>query len=64
MTQVNRDKTEGYPGDLMVQISFELTADNCFKIHTTAMCTKPTPVSITNQIYFNLAGHVSNPIMN
>ncbi|KAK9506451.1 hypothetical protein O3M35_008389 [Rhynocoris fuscipes] len=61
MTYVSKDNEEGYPGNLMVQMEFCLTRNNSFIIHTTATCSKPTIISIGNNIMFNLAGHGAGP---
>nr|CAH7717445.1 unnamed protein product [Callosobruchus chinensis] len=53
----SKDMEEGYPGDVLVNISFELTNDNEFKIEYRAFTSKPTPVNLTNHSYFNLAGN-------
>lgn len=50
------DGEEGFPGHLVVNVSFELTKANEFKIIFFAATTKPTFVNLTNHSYFNLAG--------
>lgn len=59
MTHVNPDGFQGYPGCVMVQVTYELLPDNTFKGNYTATVSQPTPINITNHAYFNLAGHVS-----
>lgn len=66
-TDVQKDKVvmshlschgdEGYPGDVIVTTTFQLTADNRLFITMEAVATKPTPINLTNHSYFNLAGH-------
>lgn len=49
---------EGYPGSLLTQITYTVTVDNTIVILMKSTATEPTPVNISNNIYFNLAGHV------
>lgn len=59
LTYLSRDGEEGYPGNLMTQIRYSITSDNCFKISYSATCDQKTPINISNRIYFNLAGHAA-----
>ncbi|CAG9860854.1 unnamed protein product [Phyllotreta striolata] len=61
MTYVSPNGEEGYPGNLMTQITFELSERNEFKINIEAMCSRPTVVNLSNLTYFNLAGHHAGP---
>lgn len=60
-TYISKDGEEGYPGDLMTQVTYSLCDDNGLKLEMTAMSNKPTPVNLTNHVYFNLAGHCAGP---
>ncbi|KAG5887803.1 hypothetical protein JTB14_019394 [Gonioctena quinquepunctata] len=53
----SRDMEEGYPGDVLVTVSFQLTDENDFCVDYKATTTKPCPVNLTNHSYFNLAGN-------
>lgn len=57
LSYVSKDGSEGYPGDLLITITYELTARNEFKINYEAKSTAPTIINLTNLLYFNLAGH-------
>ncbi|XP_076275196.1 galactose mutarotase-like [Rhynchophorus ferrugineus] len=61
MSHVNPNLREGYPGDLLVRVSFELSAKNEFRVSVEAQTTKPTPVDISQLVYLNLAGHQAGP---
>ncbi|KAJ8936761.1 hypothetical protein NQ318_023198 [Aromia moschata] len=57
LSYLSQDMEEGYPGDVVVNVTFELTNTNEFFIDFKAVSTKPTFVNLTNHSYFNLAGH-------
>ncbi len=48
---------QGFPGTLELKVTYGLTADNDIAIRYYAKTDAPTPVSLTNHTYFNLAGH-------
>lgn len=52
------DGEEGYPGNLLTNITYEVKKNNTLSISMVSRCTAPTPVNLTNHSYFNLAGHV------
>jgi len=54
---VSRDGEEGYPGEVLAQVTFELTPDDQLLLDFQATTTKPTPINMTNHSYFNLSGH-------
>lgn len=47
---------EGYPGNLDVTVTYEITDDNELKIHYEATTDRPTVIGLTNHSYFNLKG--------
>jgi len=47
---------QGFPGQLMVNLTYQLTADNQVVIDYQAQVDQPCPVNLTNHAYFNLDG--------
>lgn len=56
LSYLSRDMEEGYPGNLLVNLTVQLSADNELIFDYLATTTKPTPVNLTNHSYFNLGG--------
>lgn len=50
------DGDEGYPGTLSAQVTYTLTEQGALVIDYRATADRPTPVSLTQHTYFNLAG--------
>ncbi|XP_066258168.1 galactose mutarotase-like isoform X1 [Euwallacea similis] len=59
LTYLSKDMEEGYPGDVLATITFQLTHNNEFHIDYRAVATRTTPINLTNHSYFNLGGHGS-----
>jgi aldose 1-epimerase len=53
------DGEEGYPGNLDVRIRMFLSESGRLRIEYSADSDAPTPVNLTNHVYFNLAGEGS-----
>jgi aldose 1-epimerase len=51
--------TENYPGELTVQVTYMLTAQNELKISMHAVSTEDTIINLTQHHYWNLDGHES-----
>lgn len=58
MTYMSKDGEEGYPGEVLTCLLFEMTTTSDFIIEMKATSSKPTPINLTSHSYFNLAGHV------
>jgi len=52
----SEDGDQGYPGNLTVQLRYELKDAGCLDITWEARCDQNTVVSLTSHCYFNLAG--------
>jgi aldose 1-epimerase len=50
----SHDGEEGFPGNLEVNICFELNDDNDLIYEYTATCDQATPINLTHHSYFNL----------
>lgn len=64
LSHVSRDGASGFPGELTISVSYLLQDDGALIIDYDASTSKPTPVSLTNHSYFNLAGAASGSIGN
>ncbi|MCB0805605.1 MAG: galactose mutarotase [Bacteroidales bacterium] len=58
------DKEEGYPGNVDVEVTYELANSNEFRITYRATTNQPTHVNLTQHSYFNLSGDPDNDILN
>src|SRR6185312_8529357 len=57
---VSPDGDQGFPGAMTVEVTYSVT-DDALRLDYTAVSNAPTVVSLTNHIYFNLAG--SGPVL-
>ncbi|KAJ2941130.1 hypothetical protein O0L34_g10365 [Tuta absoluta] len=53
----SKDLEEGYPGNAVVSVSYEVTDDGTLAMNFQATSDKKTVINLTNHSYFNLAGH-------
>lgn len=51
------DGDQGFPGNLRLSVTYELTEDSMVSITYRTVCDQDTPLNLTNHAYFNLAGH-------
>lgn len=56
LNYLSADGEEGYPGNLSVQATYTLTADNALQIGFSAQTDQRTVCNLTHHSYFNLAG--------
>jgi aldose 1-epimerase len=52
---VSPDGDQGFPGAVTVDVTYTLTDDG-LRLDYTAVSDAPTPINLTNHLYFNLAG--------
>lgn len=63
LSYVSVDGEEGFPGNLKVYLTYELTSNNALSTKYEARTDKATPVNFTNHTYFNLKGPGSGDIL-
>ena len=50
------DGHEGYPGNVILSVTYTLTDDNVLRLEYSGRTDAPTHLNLTNHVYFNLAG--------
>jgi aldose 1-epimerase len=53
---LSKDGEEGFPGDVVVNVTYTLTEDNGLLLSIKGLTSKSTPLNLANHVYFNLAG--------
>lgn len=57
------DLQQGYPGNAVIQVTYEVTEDNGLAITYHAKADKDTVFNFTNHAYINLNGHASGSVL-
>lgn len=63
LSYVSPDGEEGYPGEMMISVTYLLTDDNEMQISFSATTNKVSVINLTNHAYFNLNGQGSGTIL-
>jgi aldose 1-epimerase len=64
LTYLSKNGEEGYPGNLHITVTYELTDSNELKISYEAITDSATVINLTNHAFFNLNGEGSGSILN
>jgi aldose 1-epimerase len=54
---------QGYPGTLYARATYTLADDNALTVEYSAITDEPTPINLTQHVYFNLAGQDAGSIL-
>ena len=63
LTYLAKDMEGGFPGNLQVKVTYQITDDNSMKVSYEATTDKTTVVNLTNHAFFNLNGEGSGTIL-
>jgi aldose 1-epimerase len=63
LTYLAKDMEGGFPGNLNVKVTYQITDDNSMKISYLATTDKTTVVNLTNHGFYNLNGESSGTIL-
>ena len=64
MEYLSPDGEEGFPGNLLVKVTYTLNYQNQLVVDFLAKTDKTTLLNLTQHTYFNLAGHAGGSILN
>lgn len=59
LSRVSPDGEQGFPGQLFIHVTYTLNDANDLRLDYAATTDKPTVVTLTDHVYFNLAGNGS-----
>ncbi len=62
LSHVSPDGEQGFPGEMHIQVTYTLNDANELRLDYQATTDKPTVTTLTNHVYFNMAGNGSGDI--
>jgi aldose 1-epimerase len=62
LSHVSPDGEQGFPGEMHIQVTYTLNEANELRLDYQATTDKPTVVTLTNHVYFNMAGNGSGDV--
>ncbi len=62
LSHVSADGEQGFPGEMRIQVTYTLNDGNELRLDYQATTDKPTVVTLTNHVYFNMAGNGSGDV--
>lgn len=62
LNTTSKDGEENYPGDLNINVTYEIFEDFRIEVTYRARSNKTTLVNMTNHSYFNLSGNIKRPV--
>jgi aldose 1-epimerase len=62
LSRVSPDGEQGFPGEMHIQVTYTLDDANELRLDYQATTDKPTVVTLTNHVYFNMAGNGSGDV--
>ena len=63
LSYFSKHMEEGYPGNMMVSVTYTLKEDNTLEVHYEAVTDQKTILNLTQHSYFNLSGNFSEDIL-
>src|SRR5215469_13118919 len=62
LSRVSPDGEQGFPGEMHIRVTYTLNDANELRLDYEATTDRPTVVTLTNHVYFNLAGNGSGDV--